>query len=82
MQKLKLSLDDLRVTTFQAADAAAPGRSGTVKGHGNQPAQTSPMYACGGPFTEWLSCGYTACNDQGCSNMRTWCADCTDRGSV
>lgn len=77
MRKLKLALEELTVEAFVTDEAASDG-GGTVRGQYNQPAQTNQQFPCGGGFTEDASCGYTACGDQGCSNMFTWCADCTD----
>ncbi|HEX6042708.1 hypothetical protein [Longimicrobium sp.] len=79
MRKLKLKLDDLKVTAFETADMPQ-GRAGTVKAHVTAPAQTNQLFPCGEPFTEQFSCAYTACGDPGCSNMNTWCANCTDWG--
>jgi hypothetical protein len=79
MKKLKLAIEDLAVTAFETAEAL-PRRGGTVRGHVTQPAKTNQMFPCGPAFTEEPSCAYTGCGEVGCSNMHTWCADCT--GSV
>ena len=50
MNKIKLSLEALRVTSFETG--GGPDRPGTVHAHGTQPHQQTCAGTCGG----WLSC--------------------------